>query len=808
MTRYAVHEIEAKWQHHWEQTAQYRIDLDHAARPFYNLMEFPYPSGEGLHVGHVYTYCGADAFGRLRRMQGYDVFQPIGFDAFGIHSENYAIKLGRHPAAVVPENIRRFREEQLKRLGCQFDWSREVDTTSPDYYRWTQWIFLQLFKAGLAYQAEAAVNWCPQDQTVLANEQVIDGRCERCSSPIEQRMMGQWFLGITRYADRLLDFSGVDYPDASIKRQTAWIGRSEGATVRFPVVGHNTSIAVFTTRPDTIFGVTALVLAPEHLLTAAITTPEQQVAVNTYVAQTQRKLERERLISTAETGVWTGAYAQNPATGSYVPIWIADYVLHRYGSGAIMAVPAHDERAWAFATEHELPIVPVVQPGSADDADAQPVPFTEDGMLIGSAHFSGMSSADARPAITAWLTAQGAGEASVNYRLRDWLISRQRYWGPPIPMIHCPVCGTVPVPEDQLPVRLPPLENFRPTGVAPLASVEEFVNTSCPACGGPARRETDVSDNFLDSAWYFLRYTSTDEQTRPWQPPRVRRWLPVDQYAGGPEHTTMHHLYARFIVKALHDLGHLPFDEPFKRLRLHGIITKDGAKMSKSRGNVISPDGYMDRYGADIFRMYMLFLGPWEEGGDFSDAGIGGVARFAGRVWELLTAEHPTSSPPQPISVEAERRRQRLIARVAAGIEALRFHVTLAALMEEVGWLCEHVAELEQAQRERTFRTLLLLLAPLAPHLAEELWSRMGHVGSVHQQPWPVADDTGMPDATIELPVQINGKVRDRITVEADALPASIEQLALASAKVQVVLKGEKPTRVIVVPGQVVNVVC
>ncbi len=818
--RYPVHTVEATWRQRWEVTGIYYTDLDHARRPFYNVGEFPYPSGEGLHVGHVYTYCGADTFGRLRSMQGFDVFQPIGFDAFGIHSENYALKLGIHPAELVPTNMQRFREEQLQRLGCQFDWSREVDTTSPEYYRWTQWIFVQLFKAGLAYRAEAPVNWCPKDHTVLANEQVIDGRCERCGTLIEQRVMRQWFLGITRYADRLLDFSGVDFPPASIKRQTAWIGRSEGAEIDFPMVHGGSSnnrspskvddptlnITVFTTRPDTIFGATYLVLAPEHPLAPTIATAEQRDAVRHYIAQAQRKLERERVIGDTKTGVFTGAYAINPATGQPIPIWVADYVLARYGTGAIMAVPAHDERDWEFASQYGLPIKPVIMPRDHHTMPADR-PFVDDGVLVDSAQFTGMPSDQARRAITVWLEQQGVGREKIMYRLRDWLISRQRYWGPPIPIIYCDQCGTLPVPDDHLPVLLPPIQDFRPSGTAPLASIPSFVNTSCPQCGGPARRETDVSDNFLDSAWYFLRYTSTEVEDRPWQQARLQHWLPVDQYAGGPEHTTMHHLYARFIVKALHDLGHVPIDEPFKRLRLHGTITREGAKMSKSRGNVISPDGYIAEYGADVFRMYMLFLGPWEDGGDFSDAGIGGVARFAGRVWEMIIGRTTSAPTDSLITSQAERRRHRLVARVTENIEALRFHVAIATLMEELNWLREHAEQITAAQWQQTATTFVVLLAPLAPHLAEELWARLGQPYSVHHQAWPAFDPALLTEQTIELPVQVNGKVRDRITVPANADEERIKQVALASTRVQVLLNGTHPPRVVVVPGQIVNIV-
>lgn len=816
---YPTHTVEAKWQQRWEADKLYRTDLDHARRPFYNLMEFPYPSGEGLHVGHVYTYCGADALGRLRRMQGYDVFQPMGFDAFGIHSENYALKVGINPAVLTPANIRRFREEQLQRLGCQFDWSRVVDTTDPGYYRWTQWIFVQLFKAGLAYQSEAPVNWCPACQTVLANEQVIDGRCERCDTPMIQRVMRQWFLRITQYADKLLDFSTVDFPESSIKRQSAWIGRSVGAEIRFQVAdsarGAAHEITTFTTRPDTIFGATFIALAPEHPLVATIATEEQRAAVQAYVGQSQRKLERERLIGAEKSGVFTGAYAINPATGGAIPIWVADYVLARYGAGSIMGVPAHDQRDFTFAQAYGLPVIEVIaavtdqSPELQSAAEHWSQAYEGEGVLINAASFDGMDSAAARAAIIAWLEQQGSGQARVSYRLRDWLVSRQRYWGPPIPIVYCASCGTLPVPEDQLPVLLPPTENFRPTGseLSPLAAIPDFVNTTCPQCSGAARRETDVSDNFLDSAWYFLRYTSTEYDDRPWDQERVQRWLPVDHYAGGPEHTTMHHLYARFIAHALYDLGHLLAAEPFKQLRLHGMITRDGAKMSKSRGNVISPDSYIAEYGADILRMYMLFLGPWQEGGDFSAGGISGVARFVGRVWNLFTDHAAPGEAAADDAAEVERRRHRLIARVTAAIEELRFHVGIAALMEELNWLHEHAGRQSTAQWRQTATSFALLLAPFAPHLAEELWERLGQPYSIHQQPWPVYAPALLSEPVVELPVQVDGKVRDRITVARDAADEAIGQAALASERVQASLHGRKLRRLVVVPGRVVNVV-
>ncbi|MBN1400151.1 MAG: leucine--tRNA ligase, partial [Anaerolineae bacterium] len=588
--------IEPKWQRLWEREGLHKVDLDGAPRPFYNLMEFPYPSSEGLHVGHCYTYGGADTYGRYRRMRGDDVFQPMGFDAFGIHSENYALKVGQNPAVLVPRNVRRFREEQLKRIGAAFDWSHQVDTSDPPYYRWTQWIFLQLYKGGLAYRDTRPVNWCPSCLTTLAHEQVIEGRCERCHTPVTQRELTQWFFRITDYAERLLDFSGADFPAMTISLQRNWIGRKKGAEIDFRLAASDQKITVFTTRADTLYGATFLVLAPEHPLATQITTAARQVDVEAYRKRTAQRSEVERLSAGGEkTGVYTGAQVVNPVHGRQLPVWVADYVLMDFGTGAIFGTPAHDQRDLDFARAHGLPVRVVVLPSAAEPVEAEstgaePVEAYEgEGILIHSGRYDGLSTTEARAMIVADLAAQGQARQTVSYRLHDWTISRQRYWGPPIPMIYCPVCGEVPVPEADLPVKLPVTDNFRPlgTGLSPLASIPEFVNTRCPHCGGPARRETDVSDNFLDSAWYFIRYLYAHRDDVPWAPERLEHWLPVSLYFGGPEHSTMHHLYARFLWKALQDLGQLPRDlgpEPFARLRLHGTIISEGAKMSKSRG--------------------------------------------------------------------------------------------------------------------------------------------------------------------------------------------------------------------------------
>ena len=803
--------IEPKWQRIWAQTGIYRVDLLRARRPFYNLTEFPYPSAEALHVGHVYTYCGADTYGRYRRMLGDDVFQPTGFDAFGIHSENYALHVGRHPMELTVENTARYRR-QMEELGTLFDWTYAVDTSRPEYYRWTQWIFLQLYKAGLAYRARAPVNWCPTCLTVLANEQVIGGLCERCDSTVVQREMEQWFLRITAYADRLLaGHAQADFPEVTVTLQRNWIGRSEGAEIVFRAV-NGPEIPVFTTRPDTLFGATYLVLAPEHPAVAAVSTPEQAPLVEAYAAQARTKRELERVAAEREkTGVFTGGEAINPTTGERIPIWVADYVLMGYGTGAIMAVPAHDERDYAFARTHGLPIRVVVAPPGWQGEPLEAA-YTGEGTLVNSGPFDGMPSEEARAAITRWLAERGLGRPAVTYRLRDWLISRQRYWGPPIPIIYCDRCGIVPVPEEDLPVRLPYVRDFRPkgTGVSPLAMVPEFVNTTCPQCGGPGRRETDVSDTFLDSSWYFLRYPSAHRQDVPFDPEMTRKWLPVDLYAGGIEHSTLHHLYARFVTMALHDLGYLEFSEPFKKLRLHGLIIKDGAKMSKSRGNVVNPDEYVHRYGADTLRLYLLFLGPYEEGGDFTDAGIRGITRFLTRVWRLAlegTARQPRPAAEEPYDPAILAPMHRAVATVQADIEALHFHTAIAAIMSYSNWLTENRERLPEAAWQTALRTLLLLLAPLAPHIAEELWERIGEPYSIHQQPWPSYEPRLLEQRRVTLVIQVDGKVRDRVEVPAGLSAGQAREVAVGRPRIARILDGRKLRDVIYVPDRLVNLV-
>jgi leucyl-tRNA synthetase len=807
--RYDFASFEAKWRERWEQQRLYQVDLQRAERPYYNLMMFPYPSAEGLHVGNMYSYVGPDIHGRWMAMRGYDVFEPIGFDAFGIHSENFAIKRGVHPRILTARNVARFREQQLERIGNRFDWSHEVQTTDPGYYRWTQWIFVQLFKNGLAERKAAPVNWCPHDKTVLADEQVINGRCERCGWLVERRWLEQWFLKLTSYAQKLLDdLEWMDWSERVKTLQRNWIGRSEGLEFTMAIDGvPGESVQVYTTRPDTIFGMTFVALAPHHPLVTRITTGDHLADVTAYQQMPSRPPDKEER---AMTGVFTGAYARHPLTEERIPIWVADFVLEGYGSGAIMGVPAHDQRDMDFARSMGLPVRVVVVPPD-DDAElfaermqqAQEA-YTQPGVMVDSGQFSDMTSAQASEAISAWFEQRGQGRRVAKYRVRDWLISRQRYWGPPIPIIYCPLHGAVPVPEEQLPVVLPDVENWMPTGtgVSPLAAIPDFVNTTCPICGRPARRETDVSDNFLDSAWYFLRYLSPNDDTQAWDPALARKWLPVDMYIGGLEHSLLHLMYARFITMALHDLGYLEFEEPFKRFRANGTITTGGAKISKSRGNVINPDDYIARFGADVFRVYLMFMGPYEDGGDFNDRGIGGVVRFLDRAWSLVT-QYAGGAPDVAAQGHARRTLHRTIKRVTEDIAALKYNTAVAALME----LLNSLEASPTAVTREELRTLLLLLAPFAPYITEELWERLGQRGSIHAASWPVFDAEALQAETLILPVQVNGRVRGRMEIAYDTPEVEIKRRALLVPQVQPYIEGRQVSRMIYVPGRLVNIV-
>ncbi len=806
MARYDPTAVEAKWQERWASSGIYETDVHGAQRPYYNLMMFPYPSAEGLHIGNVYAFTGADIHGRFMAMQGYDVFQPIGFDAFGIHSENFAIKENVHPTRLMPKNIKNF-QRQLRGMGGRFAWSHEVNTTDPAYYRWTQWVFLKLFEHGLAEKRTAPVNWCPSCKTVLADEQVIAGQCERCSSEITHRDLEQWFFKITKYADRLLDnLDRIDWSEVIKTAQRNWIGRSEGLEMRFLVEGTDESITFFTTRPDTIFGVTFMALAPEHSLVERITSAGQREAVEQYVAEAMRKTAVDRQ-AMERSGVFTGAYATNPLNGDRVPIWVADYVLMTVGTGAIMAVPAHDERDLAFAGRFDLPVKLVVAPpGSSGDELEQA--YTEPGVLRNSGEFDGMESAAASQAIIEKIEQDGSGKRKVNYRLRDWLISRQRYWGTPIPIVYCDDCGTVPVPEEELPVLLPYVEEFRPTGTdqSPLASVESFARTTCPSCGGEARRETDVCDTFLDSSWYFLRYPSTEYDDRPFDGELTKKWLPVSTYIGGKEHAVLHLLYSRFVTMALHDMGLLEFEEPYKRFRAHGILVLHGGKMSKSKGNVITPDEYYRSHGADTLRTYLMFAGPYEQGGDFSDQGIGGAHRFLKRVWALIQRyrgqETDGEEFPAEFPIEAQQLMHRTIKKVTSDMGDLKYNTAIAALMEYSNALQQRPS-LDIAEA----RTLLLLLAPLAPFMTEELWEQIDGPYSIHAAAWPEADEALTQQRNVDLAVQIDGRTRDVVQIAAGSDEAAAIECAKESPRVQRHLDGKEIVRTIYVPDRLLNFV-
>jgi leucyl-tRNA synthetase len=790
--------LEVAWQQRWADARANEPALDAPRRPFYNLMMFPYPSAEGLHVGNMFAFTGADIYGRFKRLQGFDVFEPMGFDAFGIHSENYALQIGTHPAKLIPRNIDNFRR-LLKRFGGMFDWRHELSTTDPRYYKWTQWLFLQLFKAGLAYKKRAAVNWCPKDKTVLANEQVINGRCERCDTVVEQRFLEQWFFRITAFAERLLkNLDTLDWSESTVAMQRNWIGKSEGAELLFVTPGGD-AIAVYTTRPDTVFGATYLVLAPEHPLVDKLTAAEQRSAVSAYLREVQGKdIVSRKVGDRTKTGVSLGSYARNPATGEAIPIWIADYVLMEYGTGAIMAVPAHDTRDHEFAVQFGLPIRRVVK---KEGQDALPL-VTHDGVLTASGQFDGLPVDEGARRITAWLAQRGGGRSQVQFRLHDWCISRQRYWGPPIPIIYCEKCGAVGVPEQDLPVILPEIEDFRPddSGISPLARHKEWYFVKCPQCGGNARRETDVSDTFLDSAWYFLRYPSTEFDDRPFDAARTKRWLPVTSYIGGNEHAVLHLLYSRFITMVLKDLGHLAFEEPFPKLRAHGLIVKDGAKMSKSRGNVVIPDAYIQKWGADTFRMYLMFLGPFLEGGDFRDEGITGIRRFLEKVWALAHDVAEGADAPLPPSVE--QKLHQTIRKVTADAEALAYNTAIAAMMEYVN----EIRSADGASR-KALEPLLVMLAPFAPHLAEELWAKLGHKESILGAQWPSFDAAKAAAGEVEIAVQVNGKLRGRLTVPRGMSEQDVKVRALGDESVKKFVDGKPFKKVVYVQDRLLNLV-
>ena len=803
-------ELESKWRSRWQAEPPNTLDLStvKASQKFYNLAEFPYPSAEGLHVGHVYTYCGADVVGRYARMNGRRVFQPIGFDSFGIQTEAYALRLGESPETLTRRNIPRFRR-QLETIGVAWNWEATLTTSDPAYYRWTQWIFVKLYRAGLAVQREAEVIWCPSCLTVQAFEQVEGGRCERCGSIVTQRRMKQWYLRITAYADELLDtLDDLDWPDASKRLQRDWIGRSTGVEVRFPLANDaERALSAFTTRIDTLFGVTYLAVSPDHpFLNELLADSPNSAALIRFKEELQHRAATADRFSTnrglSSQGFDTGSWALHPITGRRLPIYVASYVLGEHGTGAVMGVPAHDGSDFRFAKEHDIPFVPVVRPVNGDVPDERP--FTGDGVLMNSGEFTGLPSDVARSAITRQVSAHGFGSVASHYRLHDWLVSRQRYWGSPIPMIYCPGCGAVPVPEQQLPVLLPRVDDIQPTGdgLSPLAGISEFVNTTCPSCGTPAKRETDVLDTFVESAWYFLRYPSHDLDDVPWSDDITARLLPVDFYAAGIEHATRHHLYARFMTKALADLAYLQFREPFTRLRLHGLITKDGAKMSKSRGNVVNPDDYVERVGADNLRAYLLFSGPWEQGGDFSDASLQGIVRFTNRLFRLI------SEPFQPGKGGVDLRPlDRFIARVEANIRDLKFNTAISHLMDATSWLARVRGDLSETQWHRASQTLVLLLAPFAPHLSEELWERLDEPYSVHQQPWPRFDPQALGEDTVVVAIQANGRTGDALEVRTGSSREDLLELALKREAVTRHVPRGATIELVFVANKILNIV-
>ncbi len=810
--KYNAPVIEAKWKKRWEADRLYHASEEDAREKYYFLTMLPYTSGD-LHIGHWYAMAPSDTKARYMRMRGYNVMFPIGFDAFGLPAENAAIKHNIHPHQWTMDNIVHMRG-QLRSMGAMWDWDREAVSCDPAYYKWTQWFFLKFFEQGLAYRAMAPVDWCPGCNTVLAREQVWgdDRHCERCDHPVIKKDLEQWFFRITKYADELLDFSTIQWPERVMTMQRNWIGRSEGVEFHLGLQGSQRTIPVFTTRPDTVFGMTFAVLSPEHPMVAELTAPDRRHEVEEYQLQARRLSEVDRLSTERQRdGVFVGSYAINPMNGAPVPLYVADYVLMTYGTGAIMGVPGHDERDFDFARRYQLPIPVVIAP---PEWDGQPmaVAYVGEGTMVNSGRFDGMSSQQGWQAIADEMEQKGIGSRKVHYRLRDWLISRQRYWGAPIPMVYCDQCGILPVPEDQLPVLLPEDAKFLPTGESPLKYHEGFVNTTCPQCGGPAKRETDTMDTFMCSSWYHMRYTSPGYDQGPVDPARAKYWLPVDQYTGGIEHATMHLLYTRFFTKACRDIGILDHDEPMLRLFNQGMILgEDNEKMSKSRGNVVNPDDYVQTLGADTTRTYLMFIGPWEAGGPWNSRGIEGVYRFMQRVWDLVTVKpHVADGQPSGEDVATLRRiTHKTIRKVTEDLEGFHFNTAVAAMMELSGYLvrAKRTAVVNSTAWGEALRTLALLLAPFAPHLAEEIWERLGEPYSVHQQRWPVWDEGAAADQIITLVLQVNGKVRDRLTVPVGLSEEQANELASANANVQRHVEGRQVIKVVFVPDKLVNIV-
>ena len=802
--KYDYKAVEAKWQKVWEDEKTFHVEIDHKKPKFYALVEFPYPSGAGLHVGHPRSYTALDVVSRKRRQNGYNVLYPMGWDAFGLPTENFAMKNHIHPAIVTKNNVDHFRS-QLKALGFSFDWDREINTTDPEYYKWTQWIFVQMFKKGLAYEKEFPINWCPSCKTGLANEEVVNGCCERCGTPVTKKNLRQWMLKITAYAERLLnDLDKLDWPEKVKKMQTDWIGKSYGAEVEFPIEGRDEKITVYTTRPDTLYGATFMVLAPEHKLAKSLATDETREEVEKYIFDSSMRSNVDRMQAKEKTGVFTGSYAINPLNGAKTPIWLSDYVLADYGTGAIMCVPAHDDRDFEFAKKFNLPIIQVIAKDGKEIENMTEAYTEASGTMINSGDWNGMESSVLKKEAPHIIEEKGFGRKTVNYKLRDWVFSRQRYWGEPIPIIHCPKCGCVPVPEDQLPLKLPEVESYQPTGTgeSPLAAIDEWVNTTCPVCGAPSKRETNTMPQWAGSSWYFLRYVDNHNSEALVSREKADKYLPVDMYIGGVEHAVLHLLYSRFYTKFLCDIGVIDFDEPFKKLFNQGMITgKNGIKMSKSKGNVVSPDDLVRDYGCDSLRLYELFVGPPEQDAEWDDRGIEGVSRFLNRFWNLVM---DSKDKDVKETKEMVKLRHKLVYDIEQRFNQFSLNTVISGFMEYNNKLMD-LAKKEGGIDKETLKTFVILLAPFAPHIGEELWSQLGGTDSVFHSQWPECDTEAMKDDEVEVAVQVNGKTRAVISVPADI--SKEDAIVQGKEAVKDKMAGNI-VKEIYVPGKIINIVC
>lgn len=801
MNRYDFNSLEKKWRKIWEENP---INPTNTNKPkYYCLDMFPYPSGNGLHVGHWRGYVLSDVISRYKVLQGYEVLHPMGWDAFGLPAENYAIKTGTHPSIATEQSISNVKR-QLKEISAIYDWDKEINTTDPNYYKWTQWIFLKMFENGLAYEKEMPLNWCPSCKAVLANEEATNGECDRCGSQVTKKNLRQWMLKITNYAEKLLnDLDKLDWPEKVKKMQSDWIGKSYGAEIDFEVEGKNEKIKVFTTRPDTLYGACFMVLAPEHKVIKDIVTDEQKEAVEQYIFEASTKSSVDRMTEKEKTGVFTGAYGVNPLNNKKLPIWISDYVLADYGTGAIMCVPAHDDRDFSFAKKFDLPILQVIKKCDEDLKENMEEPFLEEGIMVNSDKFDGIKSSEAKEVIASFLEEQGIGKKTVNYKLRDWVFSRQRYWGEPIPLVHCDKCGIVGVKEEDLPVELPNVSSYQPTstGESPLAAIEEWVNTTCPKCGSNAKRETNTMPQWAGSSWYFLRYCDVNNNKELASKEALKKWLPVDMYVGGIEHAVLHLLYARFYTKFLNDIGVVDFDEPFLHLFNQGMITKDGAKMSKSKGNVVSPDELVEKYGCDSLRLYELFVGPPEIDCEWDDSGIDGTFRYLNKVWKFVDEYKDKIVEP---SDEMVKLRHKMVYEITNRLEALTLNTVVSGFMEFTNKIVAEAKNIGGVDRD-TLETIITLLAPFTPHICEELWQVVGNTESVFKNKWCTYDEEKMKDSTIEIALQINGKVKGSLKIEADANKDNV--LSLAKEILSDKLEGLNIIKEIYVPGRIVNIV-